>query len=40
MDEPIHYMTAESLAELEKEYEIIKSTTIPEIAKRIDEAKE
>ncbi len=40
MDEPIHYMTAESLAELEKEYEIIKSTTIPEIAKRIDEAKQ
>lgn len=40
MDEPIHYVTVESLAELEKEYETIKNVTIPEIAKRIDEAKQ
>lgn len=40
MDEPIHYVTAESLAELKKEYETIKNVTIPEIAKRIDEAKQ
>lgn len=40
MDEPIHYLTTESLAELKKEYETIKNSTIPEIAKRIDEAKQ
>ena len=40
MDEPIHYVTAESLAELTQEYETIKNGTIPEIAKRIDEAKQ
>lgn len=40
MDEPIHYVTAESLAELKKEYDNIKNVTIPEIAKRIDEAKQ
>ncbi|MBI5728631.1 MAG: transcription elongation factor GreA [Candidatus Magasanikbacteria bacterium] len=40
MDEPIHYVTAASLAELKKEYETVKNVTIPEIAKRIDEAKQ
>lgn len=40
MDEPIHYLSAESLATLKKEYEELKNVTIPEIAKRIDEAKQ
>lgn len=40
MDEPIHYLSADSLATLTKEYEELKNVTIPEIAKRIDEAKQ
>lgn len=40
MDENIHYLSAESLEELKKEYLTLKGTTIPEIAKRIDEAKQ
>lgn len=40
MDEPIQYLTAESLENLKKESQIIKDVTIPEIAKRIDEAKQ
>lgn len=40
MEEPIHYLSAHSLESLRKEYENIKDTTIPDIAKRIDEAKQ
>jgi len=40
MDDPIHYLSAASLKNLEAERETIKNTTIPEIAKRIDEAKQ
>ncbi len=40
MDETIQYITSESLNELKKELEKIKNSTIPEIAKRIDEAKQ
>jgi transcription elongation factor GreA len=40
MDEQIHYLSKESLENLKKEYETIKDVTIPEIAHRIDEAKQ
>ncbi len=40
MDDPIQYLSAESLATLNKEYEDLKNIKIPEIAKRIDEAKQ
>lgn len=40
MEETIHYMSAASLEELIKESETLKTTTIPEIAHRIDEAKQ
>ena len=40
MEENIHYLSAESLEELKKEFLTLKNTTIPEIAKRIDEAKQ
>ena len=40
MDEPVQYLSAESLATLKKEFETLRSTTIPDIAKRIDEAKQ
>lgn len=40
MDDTVHYLTAESLATLKKEYETLRATTIPDIAKRIDEAKQ
>jgi transcription elongation factor GreA len=35
-----HYLSEESLAELKTELETLRNTTIPEIAKRIDEAKQ
>jgi len=40
MDEPKNYMSADSLAALKEELKTIKDKTIPEIAKRIDEAKQ
>lgn len=40
MDEPIHYLSAESLEELKQEFSKLKDVAIPEIAKRIDEAKQ
>ncbi len=40
MDEPIHYLSADSLEELKKESDTLRNVTIPEIAKRIDEAKQ
>ncbi len=40
MDDPIQYLTAESLATLKKEHLQLKNNTIPDIAKRIDEAKQ
>ena len=40
MDEAIHYLTAESLEELKKELVNLKNSKIPDIAKRIDEAKQ
>lgn len=40
MDDQIHYLSADSLATLKKEYEELKNKTIPEIAKHIDEAKQ
>ncbi len=40
MDDTIHYLSKESLEELKKEQIKIKDVTIPEIAKRIDEAKQ
>lgn len=36
----MHYMTAESLEDLKKELITIKDVTIPDVAKRIDEAKQ
>jgi len=38
--EDVHYLTSDSLAALQAEYEKIINKTIPEIAKRIDEAKQ
>lgn len=38
--EDIHYLTSDSLATLQAEYEKLSNKTIPEIAKRIDEAKQ
>ncbi len=40
MDENIHYLSAESLDDLKRELLTLNNTTIPEIAKRIDEAKQ
>lgn len=40
MDDPIHYVSAESLITLKKERDTLKDVTIPDIAKRIDEAKQ
>ncbi len=40
MNDGVQYVTAESLASLQNEYEKLKNKTIPEIAKRIDEAKQ
>ncbi|MDO8626361.1 MAG: transcription elongation factor GreA [Candidatus Magasanikbacteria bacterium] len=40
MDEPIQYLSAESLAALKQELGNLKDAKIPEIAKRIDEAKQ
>lgn len=40
MDEQFHYVSADSLAELKKEVATLKNVTIPDIAKRIDEAKQ
>ncbi len=40
MEDTIHYLSAQSLADLKKEFEHIKNVSIPEIAKRIDEAKQ
>ncbi len=40
MDASIHYLSHESLEALKKEYETVKNQTIPDIAKRIDEAKQ
>lgn len=40
MEDQINYLTAQSLTELQKEYDTLKNVTIPEIAKRIDEAKQ
>lgn len=40
MDENIHYLSSESLDELKKEFLTLKNTTISDIAKRIDEAKQ
>jgi transcription elongation factor GreA len=40
MNDPIHYVSAQSLETLKQEYETVRNTTIPDIAKRIDEAKQ
>lgn len=40
MADQIHYLSPESLEALQKEYTTIKEQTIPDIAKRIDEAKQ
>lgn len=40
MSDLVHYMSEDSLAQLKKEREELKDTKIPEIAKRIDEAKQ
>jgi transcription elongation factor GreA len=40
MEESIHYLSVQSLEALKKEYETIRENTIPDIAKRIDEAKQ
>ncbi|OGH88178.1 MAG: hypothetical protein A3J93_00345 [Candidatus Magasanikbacteria bacterium RIFOXYC2_FULL_42_28] len=39
-DQPIHYLTPASLENLKKEKEEVENIKIPEIAKRIDEAKQ
>ncbi|OGH81240.1 MAG: hypothetical protein A3I29_02450 [Candidatus Magasanikbacteria bacterium RIFCSPLOWO2_02_FULL_44_11] len=40
MDDNTHYLSKESLEDLKKEQETLRNTSIPEIAKRIDEAKQ
>ncbi|MFA6105111.1 MAG: transcription elongation factor GreA [Patescibacteria group bacterium] len=40
MEENIHYLSADSLEELKNELLTLKNTTVPDIAKRIDEAKQ
>lgn len=40
MEENMHYLSAESLEDLKNELQTLKEKTIPEIAKRIDEAKQ
>ncbi len=40
MDDASHYISKESLETLKEERERVKNVTIPEIAKRIDEAKQ
>ncbi len=40
MVDTIHYLSPQSLADLQTELDKIKNVTIPEIAKRIDEAKQ
>lgn len=40
MDENVHYLSTESFEELKNELITLKNTTIPEIARRIDEAKQ
>ncbi len=40
MTDEIHYLTVESLATLKADYDKLNNKTIPEIAKRIDEAKQ
>ena len=40
MEENIHYLSADSLDDLKKEYATLKNASIPDIAKRIDEAKQ
>lgn len=40
MDEIINYVSAQSLSDLKAEFETLKNHKIPEIAKRIDEAKQ
>jgi transcription elongation factor GreA len=40
VDVTTHYLSEESLTELKTELETLRNTTIPEIAKRIDEAKQ
>ncbi len=39
-EQPIHFLTHSSLENLKKEKEELENKTIPEIAKRIDEAKQ
>ena len=39
-DSTTHYVSKESLAHLQKEYDTLRDETIPDIAKRIDEAKQ
>ena len=38
--EDVHYLTSDSLTALQAEYDKLSNKTIPEIAKRIDEAKQ
>lgn len=40
MNDMVQYVTAESLASLRAEYAELKNKTIPDIARRIDEAKQ
>ncbi len=40
MNDTVHYLSAESLEDLKKELKTLKDIKIPEIAKRIDEAKQ
>ncbi len=40
MNDAVQYLSAESLASLKEEYTTLREVTIPEIAKRIDDAKQ
>ncbi len=40
IDEKIQYLTPQGLADLEKEFDYLKNQKIPDIANRIDEAKQ
>lgn len=40
MGEETHYLTADSLIALQAEYDKLNNKTVPDIAKRIDEAKQ
>ena len=39
-EENVQYLTSESFKKIKNDYDILKNETVPEVAKRIDEAKQ